>query len=164
MAKYWTKPRIVFFTWGVVELVGWLATHYWPDPRVNWVWLGLTVIGLIPMVKYMSLKVPKMRKILTLWAVALAIGMVASFGSFVWPWLFWLPAYLGGFWLILMGAAFVVNALWWTPKLFVIGGLAQIAAGIGTMTVMTLTIYQYIVAAVVGSGAMFLLMYKKGPK
>jgi hypothetical protein len=164
MAKYWTKPRIVFFTWGLVELIGWLATHYWPDPRVNWLWLVLTIIGLVPMAKYMSLKVPRLRKIMILWVVALAVGMAASFGAFVWPWLFWLPAYLGGFWLVLMGLAFVVNALWWTPKLFLIGGIAQIVAGIGAFTITPLIIYQYILAAVVGSGAMFILMARKGAK
>ncbi|MFA7566101.1 MAG: hypothetical protein WCY01_03685 [Alkalispirochaeta sp.] len=164
MAKYWTKPRIVFFTWGMVELVGWLATHFWPDPRVNWVWLVLIVIGLVPMVKYMSLKVAKLKNIMVLWVAAMTVGMVASFGSFVWPWLYWLGTYLGGFWLILMGAAFVVNALWWTPKTFLIGGAVQIIAGIAVFVSIPLMTYQYLLATVVGSGAMFLLMVKRGAR
>jgi hypothetical protein len=164
MAKFWTKPRIVFFVWGVVEVIGWLATHYWPDPRVNWVWLALSVIGLIPMFMYMSLRVEKLRNILLLWVVVVALGMVASFGAFRWPWLSWLPTTLGGFWLLLMGAAFLVNAIWWTPRLFILGGVLQIAAGAAVYLAAALIPYQYIVAAVVGSGAMFLLMLPTKPR
>lgn len=160
MARYWTKPRIVFFTWGLVELIGWLATHYWPDPRVNWVWLVLTIIGLIPMFLYMPLKAKKMRNILLLWVVTVTVGMVASFGAFAWQWLRPLPAYLGAFWLVLMGVAFLINARWWTPRLFTIGGIAQVAAGVLIYLVPSLMGPQYLVAAVVGSGAMFLLMVK----
>lgn len=160
MSKFWTKPRIVFFVWGVVELVGWLATHYWPDPRVNWVWLILTIIGLIPMVMYMPLRVQKLRNILVLWFLVVSFGMIASFGAFSWPWLFWLPSYLGAFWLLLMGVAFLINAVWWTPRLFIAGGAAQIAGGIAIYLLPPLVAYQYVVAAIFGSGAMFLLMLK----
>lgn len=171
MAKFWTKPRIVFFTWGVVELIGWIWTHYWQAPGINWVWTVLTIIGLIPMFMYMSFKVAKLRKILLLWIVVVVFGMVASFGSFGWPGFGWLlPPYLGGFWLILMGIGFLVNALWWTPREFVVGGLLQVVAGglvwaggsVGALSM--LFAYQFIVAAIVGSGAMFLLMIKRGPK
>ena len=79
MAKFWTKPRIVFFTWGVVEVVGWVATHFWQAPGINWVWTVLTIIGLIPMFMYMSFKVPKLRNILLLWIVVVVFGMVASY-------------------------------------------------------------------------------------
>lgn len=164
MVSFWTKPRRVFFTWGAVEVVGWLATHFWPDPGVNYVWLALVVIGLIPMYLYMPLKVKKMRNIFALWAVVVVLGMAASFAAFEWSPLLWLPPYLGVFWLVLMGAGFLVNALWWTPNLFLLGGGLQIVAGAATAAVPALLIYQYIVAAVVGSGAMFLLMAKRGAK
>ncbi|MFP4644833.1 MAG: hypothetical protein ACLFM0_10800 [Spirochaetales bacterium] len=165
MAKFWTKPRIVFFTWGVVELIGWIWTHFWQAPGINWVWTVLTIIGLVPMFMYMSLKAPKLRKILLLWVVVLVFGMVASFGSFGWPGFGWLsPIDLGGFWLVLMGVGFIVNALWWTPSTFISGGVLQIGAGAATLTVESLVTYQFLVAAVIGSGAMFLLMLKKGAK
>lgn len=160
MATFWNKPRIVFFTWGMAELIGWLATHYWPDPRVNWVWLVLTVLAMIPMFMYMPWKNKKLRNILVLWVVVLVIGMAASFAAFMVEPLMWLPDYLGVFWLILMGGAFLVNALWWTPRLFVIGGVAQVVAGAAAIFVQPLLFNQYLVAAVVGSGAMFLLMRK----
>lgn len=165
MAKFWTKPRIVFFVWGVVELIGWVWTHYWQAPGINWVWTGLTIIGLIPMFMYMSFKVAKLRNILVLWIVVLAFGMVASFGSFGWPGFGWLsPINLGGFWLVLMGVAFLVNALWWTPSTFIAGGVLQVAAGAAAWAMPSLYAYQFLIAAVVGSGAMFLLMVKKGPR
>ena len=165
MAKFWTKPRIVFFTWGVVEVIGWIWTHFWQAPGINWVWTVLTIIGLIPMFMYMSFKVPKLRNILFLWIVVVVFGMVASFGSFGWPGFGWLsPIQLGGFWLVLMGVGFLINALWWTPSTFVAGGILQIGAGVATLTIPSLLYYQFLVAAVFGSGAMFLLMLKKGPK
>lgn len=160
MATFWNKPRIVFFTWGVAELVGWLVTHYWPDPRVNWVWLGLTVAAMVPMFLYMPWKVKKLRNILILWVVAMVVGMAASFAAFEVDALVWLVPYLGVFWLILMGVAFLINALWWTPKLFIIGGVAQIVAGVVASLSWELLDYQFLIAAVVGSGAMFLLMIK----
>jgi hypothetical protein len=165
MAKFWTKPRIVFFTWGVVEVIGWIWTHFWQAPGINWVWTVLTIIGLIPMFMYMSFKVPKLRNILILWIVVVGFGMIASFGSFGWPGFGWLsPIQLGGFWLVLMGVGFLINAFWWTPSTFVTGGILQIGAGVATLTIPSLLYYQFLVAAVFGSGAMFLLMLKKGPK
>lgn len=165
MAKFWTKPRIVFFTWGVVELIGWVTTHFWQAPGINWVWTVLTIIGLIPMFMYMSFKVPKLRNILLLWIVVVVFGMIASFGSFGWPGFGWLsPIQLGGFWLVLMGVGFLLNAIWWTPSTFIAGGVLQLGAGVATLAVPGLLFYQFLIAAVVGSGAMFLLMLKKGPK
>ncbi|MFP4066888.1 MAG: hypothetical protein ACLFS5_05235 [Spirochaetaceae bacterium] len=112
----------------------------------------------------MPLKVKKMRNIFALWAVVVVVGMAAFFAAFEWSPLLWLPPYLGVFRLVLMGAGFPVNALWWTPELFLLGGGLQIVAGTATAAVPALLIYQYIVAAVVGSGAMFLLMAKRGAK
>jgi hypothetical protein len=160
MASFWTKPRRVFFTWGVVELVGWITTYYWPASGVNWVWLGLAIIGLIPMFMYMSFKSPKLRRILILWIVIVAGGMLASFAAFYVPAVYRLASYLGAFWLIIMGIGFVINALWWTPRLFLIGGVLQLAAGVAVALAPGMVLYQYLVAAVVGSGAMFLLMIK----
>ena len=148
-------------TWAVVELVGWLATHFWPDPRVNWVWLLLTIIGLIPMVKFMSMKSVKLRKIMILWVVALVLGMGASFLAFMFEPLMGLISYLGVFWLILMGLAFLINARWWTPRLFVIGGVLQIVAGVLPLLIPSLLLYQYLIAAVAGSGAMLILLPNK---
>ena len=165
MAKFWTKPRIVFFTWGVVELIGWVATHFWQAPGINWVWTVLTIIGLIPMFMYMSFKVPRLRNILILWIIIVVFGMVASFGSFGWPGFGWLsPIQLGGFWLVIMGIGFLLNAIWWTPSTFIVGGVLQVGAGAATLLIPSLLFYQFLIAAVIGSGAMFLLMLKKGPK
>ncbi len=161
MRKFWTKPRIVFFIWAVIELSGWLLTYFWPDPRVNWVWLGLTIAGIIPMALFMPMKSPKMRRIMLLWVLVLAAGMGTSFLAFLWEPLMFLISYLGPFWLILMGAAFLLNALWWPPRLLIAGGILQITAGLLSWTVPVLLVYQYLVAAAAGTGAMLVLMYKK---
>lgn len=161
MKRFWTKPRIVFFTWALVELVGWLLTHYWPDPRVNWVWLGLTVAGFIPMLLYMPLRSAKLLKIMLLWIIAVAFGMIVSFLAFKLPQIMWLLSYLGVFWLLLMGVAFLINALWWTPRLFILGGVLQIIAALFALFVPVLLYYQFIVAAVAGTTGMLVLMFKK---
>ena len=162
MSKYWTKPRIVFLAWAIAELVGWLTTHFFfLSPTANWIWLGLSIIAFIPMVMYMKMKVAKLRNIMILWVVTVALGLAASFLCFSVSWLTWLAPYLGGFWLILMGVAFLINAIWWTPRLFIIGGLLQIVAGVLAVFVPALVAYQYIVAAVAGTGGMLILLPNK---
>ena len=148
-------------TWAVVELIGWLTTHFWPAPGVNWVWLVLTVIGLIPMIKFMPLRSSKLRNIMLLWIVALAVGMIFSFLAFTVAPLYGLAPYLGVFWLLLMGAAFLVNALWWTPRLFLLGGVLQIAAGLLPLLMPSLLASQYLIAAVAGTAGMLILLPNK---
>jgi hypothetical protein len=78
--------------------------------------------------------------------------MVISFLTFYLPPLYPLAPNLGIFWLFLMGIAFLGNALWWTPELFIIGGLVQIAAGALPLLVPSLLFYQYLIAAIAGNG------------
>lgn len=160
--KFWNKPRIVFATWAAAELVGWLTTHYFfLDFRANWVWLVLSLIAFVPMVRYMPWKQKKLRKILLLWLVTVAVGLAVSFLTFEVDPLLPLAGYLGVFWLFLMGIAFFVNALWWTPGLFIIGGVLQIAAGVLPFAFPILIADQYLVAAVAGTGAMLILLPNK---
>lgn len=159
MGKYWTKPRIVFLVWAVAELIGWLTTHYiFMNPTANWVWLILSIIAFIPMFRYMPWKQKKLRSILLLWLATVTVGMVVSFLAFQVDWARPLAAYLGVFWLLLMGAAFFVNALWWTPRLFVLGGAIQIVAGIIPLLVQNLLYYQYLIAAIAGTAGMLVLL------
>lgn len=162
MSKYWIKPRIVFLTWAVAELIGWLTTHFFfQSMTANWVWIILSVIAFVPMVIYMKMKVAKLRNIMILWIVTVAAGIAVSFLSFSLTWLTPLLSYLGGFWLILMGVAFLIDALWWTPRLFIIGGALQIAAGLLVVFVPSLVGYQYLIAAGAGTGGMLILLPSK---
>lgn len=159
MSKYWNKPRIVFLVWAIAELIGWLTTHFiFMDPRANWVWLIVSVIAFVPMFRYMPWKMPKLRNILVLWLVTVGLGMAVSFAAFEVSWLIRLAPYLGVFWLLLMGVAFFVNALWWTPRLFILGGVIQIVGGILPLVIPSLLYYQYLVAAVAGTAGMLVLL------
>lgn len=159
MTSYWTKPRIVFLVWAVVELIGWLTTHlFFMDPRANWLWLILSAVAFVPMVRFMPWRNRKLRKILLLWLITVALGMIVSFAAFWVPALGILAPNLGIFWLFLMALAFFINALWWTPGLFVIGGLIQLLGGALPLVVPTLLFYQYLVAAVAGTAAMLVLI------
>ncbi|MFP4406965.1 MAG: hypothetical protein ACLFPW_00460 [Spirochaetaceae bacterium] len=73
------------------------------------------MIGLIPMFTYISFNVPKLRSILLPRIVVVLLGMIASFASFA-SFGRLSPIELGGFWLVLMGVGFLVDALWWTPS------------------------------------------------
>ena len=159
MARYWTRPRIVFAVWATVELIGWLTTHFFfMDLRANWLWLVLSVVAFVPMIRYMPWRNRKLRNILVLWLTTVAVGMVFSFLAFEVRSLGILAAYLGVFWLLLMGVAFLINAIWWTPGLFIIGGVVQIVAGLLPLVFVDLLYYQYLIAAVAGTGAMLILL------
>lgn len=159
---YWTKPRQVFLAWAVAELIGWLTTHFFfQSPTANWVWLILSVLAFIPMFLYMKMKVAKLRNIMILWLVAVAVGMVVSFLSFSVSFLTPVAPRLGAFWLVLMGVAFLLNALWWTPRLFIIGGALQLVAGVVILLVPSLLSIQYLIAAVVGTAGMLVLLPNK---
>ena len=165
MSKYWTKPRIVFLAWAIAELVGWLTTHFiFMDPRANWVWLIVSVIAFVPMFRYMPWKQAKLRNILLLWIITVALGMAVSFLAFEVRALRQLAPYLGVFWLLLMGLAFFVNAIWWTPRLFVLGGVIQIVGGLIPLVVPDLLYYQYLIAAVAGTGGMLVLLPNSKPR
>ncbi len=158
--KLLTKPRIVFLAWAIAELIGWLLTHFvFQDPRANWVWLVLSVLAFIPMVLYMPWKQPKMRSILLLWLISVAFGMVVSFLAFYLPFLVWIAGWLGAFWLILMGITFFLNAIWWSPKQCIVGGVVQVLAGVAVILLPgALLINQYLVAAVAGTLGMLILV------
>ena len=165
MAKYWTKPRIVFLVWAIAELVGWLTTHFiFMDMRANWVWLIVSVVAFVPMVKYMPWKQVKLRRILLLWLVTVIVGMAVSILSFWVGFLGGIVGYLGVFWLLLMAAAFFVNALWWTPRLFILGGIIQLVGGVLPLIFIDLLYYQYLIAAVAGTAGMLVLLPNTSPK
>lgn len=159
-AKVLTKPRIVFLAWAIAELVGWLTTQYiFRDPRANWVWLILSVLAFVPMVMYMPWKQPKMRAILLLWLITVAAGMIVSFLAFSVSLIAPLTGYLGAFWLLLMGVAFLLNAIWWSPRQCIAGGVLQIVAG--ALILLLPDVFrrqQFLVAAFAGTAAMLLLV------
>jgi len=128
------------------------------DLRANWLWLVLSVVAFVPMIRYMPWHNRKLRNILVLWLTTVTVGMVFSFLAFEVRVLGILAAYLGVFWLLLMGVAFLINAIWWTPGLFIIGGVVQIVAGLLPLVFVDLLYYQYLIAAVAGTGAMLMLL------
>ena len=158
--KVLTKPRIVFLVWAIAELIGWLLTHFvFPDLRANWVWLVLSVLAFVPMVMYMPWKQPKMRAILLLWLITVAFGMAVSIFAFYIPALAFVIGWLGAFWLILMGVAFLIDAIWWSPIQCIIGGVLQIIAGLAVIVFpASLLVNQYLVAAFAGTLGMLVLV------
>lgn len=158
MGSYWNKPRKLFLVWAILIFLGFVATHFYQDPNINGVWVVLSLIGFYFMYKYMPLASPKMRNILILWIVVVGFGMLVSAAVFRVPSLSYLIDYLGVFWLILMGIGSLLNAIWYTPRLFILSGIMQIAAGLFILFTPSLLIYQYLIAAVVGAAGMLVLL------
>ncbi len=154
----------VYGVWAVLLLLGFGATHVFQVPAINLLWLVLSLVGLGYMVRQTSL--PEFRSaglahlyyVGYVWVLVIALGMVISVATF------WghtplnaLAQYLGVFWLIQMGIGHWLNGMVDPPRqpFWITGGI-QVLAGI-LCWVLGLD-YQYLVAGVVGAGAMGLLI------
>ena len=160
----WTLCRRVYLVWGVILLVGFLATHFHQEPNINILWLLLSLVGLGYMVRQTSL--PEFRRhsglahlyyVGFVWVLVIALGMLVSVVPFVGrtP-LNGLAQYLGIFWLAQMGLGHGLNGLvdpprwpyWVTAGGQVLAALVCLGWGMD---------YQYLVAGGVGSLAMVVL-------
>jgi hypothetical protein len=155
---YWNPARKVFAVWAIIILMGFIATHFYQDPTVNWVWTVLSVIGLWVMYKHMPLRIPKLKKIFLGWVGVIVFGMVFSFAIFSFESLYFLIGYLGIFWLLLMGIGHWLNGWFDRSKIYIYSGLVQVVAGVACYFFLPLLLNQYIVAGVVGAVAMVMLL------
>lgn len=154
MQYVWTPFRKVFAYWGVVILVGFIATHFYQIENINYLWIVTSLIGLYLMYKYMFNKNRPLNRTFWIWVVLLVFGNLVSVGIFYIDTLVFLAGYLGVFWLFLMGIGHVLTALTFGRRDFYVTGGLQILAAMLCMNVFELSVYQYIVAGVVGSLSM----------
>ena len=140
----------VYLSWAALTAVGYVATHFYQNKNINFVWFVLSAIGLAYMYKIMPLKVRQMKRIFMAWAVPIFFGIGVSIVAVRTDLLPNLVPYLGVFWLLVQVVAFAVNGLVDRPALwyFVAAGLNAGAAALCYFVDSLLEI-QYLVAAIV---------------
>lgn len=152
----WQDSRArVYLLWAVLVAVGYVATHYYQDKNINFVWFVLSAVGLGHMYKVMPLRVTQMKRIFMAWAIPICFGIGISIIAVRTDLLLELVPYLGVFWLMVQAAAFIWNGLVDRPALwyFIAAGLNIAAAGLCYFIDSFLQI-QYLIAAVVTVWAM----------
>ncbi|HEU4914534.1 MAG TPA: hypothetical protein VFT16_03985 [Candidatus Saccharimonadales bacterium] len=151
-----TRARI-YLLWAILVFVGFVATHFYQDHNINYVWTGLSVVGLGYMARHMPMAVKQMRYILLAWLVPIVAGIVVT-GS-----VFYihtsaaaqLLGHLGAFWLFVMAAGYILNGLADRPSYWYWAAASMhIVAGLACLTVDELLPGQYLIAAIIGAWSM----------
>jgi hypothetical protein len=161
-APSWTPRKRVYAIWAAIVAVGFTGTQLYQDPNINGLWLVLSIVGFVSMYRLMPLSVPRMRSIYGVWVATVVFGLIISSLAFKIEFFYGIAPYLGGFWLMLMGAGFIGNGLVDSPsKHYYAMGALQIAIGALCIVIPALVGVQYVAAAVVGTLAMvWLLLFR----
>jgi len=147
--------------WAIIVFIGFIATHFYQLPGINYLWLVLSLIGLGVMgflLKQMHFQELKLLYIGLLWLLTVAFGLTISAIAFVYEPLAEMSAYLGIFWLFLMGLAHILNKIVDPSRAYLISGGLQILTGTICFIFEPLQTMQYIAAGVVGALAMVWLI------
>ncbi len=158
---YWGICRRVYLVWAIVILIGFVATHFHQLPDINYLWLLLSVTGLTYMgflLKQLQFRDRTLVWIGLLWLFTIGFGLVTSILAFVIEPLAELGAFLGVFWLGLMGLAHGFNGIIDRSRMYWLTGITQILASILCFAVEPLQSLQYLMAGVIGSIAMLMLI------
>ena len=159
--RYWNVCRRVYLVWAIAILIGFVATHFYQLPGINNLWLFLSLLGLAYMgfsLKRLQLRDQTLVLIGLLWLFTIAFGMIISILAFVIEPLGELIAYLGVFWLGLMGLAHLFNGAVDRSYVYWLTGGVQILTGVLCFVVEPLHAVQYLMAGGIGSTAMLTLI------
>jgi hypothetical protein len=161
---YWNICRRVYLVWALVIFVGFIATQFHQLPDINYLWLFLSLIGLGYMalqLKQIKFKNLQLLYIGLLWLLTIAFGMAVSILCFVYEPLGEVSAYLGIFWLLLMGIAHLFNGMVDRNRTYFLTGGVQIIAGAIGFMFEPLQTMQYLAAGIIGAGAMVWLILSR---
>ena len=162
--SYWNVCRRVYLVWAIIVFIGFVATHFYQRPEINYLWLFLSLIGLGYMgffLKKISFRDVQLLYIGLVWLLTIAFGLAVSMITFVYEPLGEMSAYLGIFWLFLMGLAHGFNGIVDRSYLYLITSSIQILAGAVFLIFEPIQTMQYLAAGIVGSAAMVgLILYR----
>ena len=159
--KFWYGIRKIFLVWAILLLIGFGATHFYPAPRVNILWTILALFGLGYMKSQLPFAQRAYRHIFLTWLIIIVLGLIISASSFYYPPLYFLLAYLGIFWLLLLGIGHLSTGLITKRKKFYKTALAHGIAAILIAMVPAFFGVQYLAAGVVASLSMVWLIVAK---
>jgi len=154
-----TRPR-VYLLWAVLVPIGFVATHFYQNHNINYLWVTIAIIGLGYMYKVMPLRVGQLRKIFLAWLVPITGGIIISgavfyiHGSFAGN----LIGHLGALWLAVMAVGYFLNGLVDAPSTWYwFAAILNAVAAVAVYAVHALVASQYLIAAVVSAMSMLLL-------
>jgi len=149
-----TRSR-VYLLWLILVTTGFVLTQFFQRKEINAVWFVISVIGLGYMYRVMPLRVVQMRRIYLAWLVPIVIGMIVSALVFRVSDLSYLIAYLGAFWLVVLGAGYFWNGLVDAPAgWYYFAAALNLTAGVLCFSFDLFTLNQYLIAAVVSAWSM----------
>lgn len=163
---FWHLCRRVYAVWAAIVVIGFTATHFFQVASINWLWLGLSLLGLGYMIyetQQPSFQQPGCAHLLyvaLVWTLTIALGMVVSVLPFIGRSIFTaLIPYLGIFWLFQMGTGHWLNGVVNPPRrqFYLASGL-HYAAGTLCLVLPELQEFQYLLAGGVSAVAMLLLI------
>lgn len=151
-----TRARI-YLLWAFLAPAGFIATHFYQNRNINAVWTAIAIIGLSYMFKTMPMQVGQMRRIFLAWLAPITVGMItssvvfyidgATAANFI--------AHLGAFWLLVMGAGYLLNGLVDPPShWYWFAAVLNAAAGVACFAIDELLPSQYVIAAIVSAWSM----------
>lgn len=148
----------VYLLWAAITGVGFVATQYYQDKNINFVWFLLSAIGFYYMYKVMPLRVKQMRNIFLSWAVPISIGLGVSIVAVRTDYIPELVGYLGAFWLVVSAVGYFWNGIFDAPSLwYYVAATVNVLAAIAIYSYEPLLIGQYFFAAVVSVWSMLML-------
>lgn len=148
----------VYLVWAVITGMGFTTTHYYQDKNINYVWFGLSLLGLYYMYRVMPLRVKQMRNIFLSWVIPISVGLSLSIASARGWFAPELLGYLGAFWLVVMAVGYFWNGMYDAPSkwYYIVTGVNVVAA-IAVYYYEPLLIGQYLFIAIVSAWSMLML-------
>lgn len=151
-----TRAR-VYLLWAVLATSGFVMTHFHQlgFRVINAVWMIVSIIGLVYMLRVMPMKVRQMRHIFIAWLLPISFGMVVSIAAFRITGLQWIVDYLGIFWLFVMAIGYAWNGLVDQPAgWYVVAALLNCAAALLCIFFEPAAEQQYLIAAIISAWSM----------
>ncbi|MET0779682.1 MAG: hypothetical protein ABWY71_02505 [Candidatus Saccharimonadales bacterium] len=153
-----TRAR-VYLLWAILAPAGFVTTHFYQNHNVNYVWMGISLVGLGYMWRVMPLRVVQMRHIFLSWLVPIVAGIIFTGALFYLhePWAGNAIAHLGAIWLGIMAIGYFLNGLADSPSsMYWFAVILNAGFAVACLFDVFLPA-QYLVAAIVSAWSMLFL-------
>jgi hypothetical protein len=153
-----TRARI-YLLWAILVPAGFVATHFYQNRNIIYVWAAIALIGLGYMYRVMPLHVVQMRRIFMAWLVPIALGILLT-GALLYihqPWATNSIEHLGAIWMGIIAIGYLLNAAFDHPSgLYWFAAILNVGFGVACLYDLFLPV-QYLVAAIVSVWSLLFL-------